>query len=302
MNRVLVAGSINMDVVATASLYPKMGETVPGQEVSFFPGGKGANQAVSAARLGAPTALIGRIGQDAFGKELRVFLANQGIDVSHVKESSKPHTGTAVILIVGANNAIVAVPGANALVSKGDVSEPPIEAGDVLVSQFEIPVSTIKAFFSRGRSSGARTVLNPAPAIEFDHELLGLVDVLVLNESELAFLTKRILNEDDDISRFIEAARSLRVNNQQVICVTLGARGVVALVEDEVITIPGRKVKAIDATGAGDCFVGAVAAQLAAGEEIREALEYANVAASVCVQRMGAGPSMPTKSEVLASR
>ena len=142
MSKVIVAGSINMDVVAKATRYPSIGETVPGNAVYFFPGGKGANQAVSAAKLGAATTLVGRIGQDAFGKELRTFLAQQGIDLTHVKDSSESHTGIAVITVVDSDNAIVVVPGTNALVDANDISAPSIASGDILVSQFEIPVPT----------------------------------------------------------------------------------------------------------------------------------------------------------------
>lgn len=298
MATVHVAGSINMDVVAKANRYPALGETVPGTQVHFFPGGKGANQAVAAAKLGAVTRLIGRVGRDAFGSELREFLTSQGVDLRQVRETASVHTGTAVITIANANNAIVVVPGANGLVDDVDVSGGTYAAGDILVSQFEIPVQTVRAFFSNGRQVGARTILNPAPAIEFDRSLLGLVDVLILNESELSFLSGQKLSENDPVSRFVEAARSLRATERQTVCVTLGARGCVALVEDDVVDVAGRAVTAVDTTGAGDCFVGAIAAQLAAGEALRAAMNYANVAASICVQRMGAGPSMPTKAEV----
>jgi ribokinase len=142
------------------------------------------------------------------------------------------------------------------------------------------------------------TILNPAPAIEFDIGLLELVDVLILNETELSFLTKHDLDEHSQESKITDAARSLQVRNDQTVCVTLGKRGALALCGDEVVVIRGRPVPAIDTTGAGDCFVGAMAARAAAGATIRASLEYANVAASLCVQRMGAGPSMPTAEEV----
>ncbi len=297
MGRVLIAGSINMDVVAQATRYPKLGETVRGTNVFFAPGGKGANQAVAAARLGAPTMLIGRLGRDAFGVQLKNFLAAQGIDLSYVREADAS-TGTALITLANGDNAIVVVPGANGLVDDADVSAPPLSPGDVLVSQFEIPLRAIEAFFARARPAGAKTILNPAPAIDFDPALLRLTDILILNESELGVLAKANLTENDSPTRFIEAARSLGLAPQQTVCVTLGSRGAVALIDGETATVPGRAVPVADTTGAGDCFVGAVAAQLARGAPVRSALNYANVAASVCVQRMGAGPSMPTAEEV----
>jgi ribokinase len=298
MGRVFVAGSINMDVVATADRHPRIGETVAGHAVRYFPGGKGANQAVSAAKLGAPTTLIGRLGGDAFGRELRAFLAAQGVDLSFVQETASAHSGTALITIANADNTIVVIPGANALVSDDDVATPALAKGDVAVSQFEIPLPAIDAFFRRARAAGATTILNPAPAIECGADLLGLVDILILNETELGLLAKTELRDTDDPARFVEAARSLRIGKDGIVCVTLGKRGVLALLDGEPLIVPGRPVKAVDTTGAGDCFVGAVAAQLAGGLSLREALAYANAAASLCVQRMGAAPSMPTAAEV----
>jgi len=300
MGRVFVAGSINMDVVATAARHPKVGETVAGKAVHYFPGGKGANQAVAAAKLGAPSILIGRLGTDAFGQQLRKFLGQQGVDLAFTKDNADIHTGTAIIPIADADNTIVVVPGANALVSADDVAAPALAKGDIAVSQFEIPQATIAAFFKRARAAGATTILNPAPAIACEPGLLDLVDILILNETELGLLTNTGLHDGDDPARFVEAARSMQVRPDRIVCVTLGKRGVLALIGGEALTIAGRAVQAVDTTGAGDCFVGALAAQLAGGRTIRDALGYANAAASICVQRMGAAPSMPTAAEVAA--
>ncbi|WP_027525521.1 ribokinase [Bradyrhizobium sp. Ec3.3] len=300
MGRVFVAGSINMDVVATADRHPRVGETVAGKQVLYFPGGKGANQAVAASRLGAPTTLIGRLGKDSFGAELKAFLAGQGIDLSYVQETAEAHTGTAIITVAKADNTIVVIPGTNALVSAEDVGVVPLLKGDVAVSQFEIPLPTIAAFFGRARAAQARTLLNPAPAQKFSRDLLELVDVLVLNETELGLLADVALSDSDDIARILDAARRLQASQDQTICVTLGKRGVVALAGREELIVPGRVVQAIDTTGAGDCFVGALAARLADGAPLRDALAFANAAASISVQRMGAGPSMPTAEEVSA--
>jgi ribokinase len=300
MGRVFVAGSINMDVVTTADRHPRVGETVAGNAVLYFPGGKGANQAVAAAKLGAPVTLISRVGADAFGQELKAFLAAQAIDLSFVKDTTGAHSGTAIITIANADNTIVVVPGANALVSAEDVSAPVLAKGDVAVSQFEIPLPAITAFFNRARAAGAATILNPAPAMQFGAELLDLVDILILNETELGFLTGTELRDTDDYAKFVDAARSLQTDEDQVVCVTLGRRGIVALIDGTQHTDLGRVVKAVDSTGAGDCFVGAVAALLADGQPLRSALGYANIAASICVQRMGAAPSMPSVAEVSA--
>jgi|SRR5579871_326560 len=298
MGRVVVAGSINMDVVATAERHPAVGETVAGKEVLYFPGGKGANQAVAAAKLGAETILIGCLGADAFGAELRTFLERQGVDLGLVRDSAEAHSGTAIITLANADNTIVVIPGANGLVSADDVAATRLAKGDVAVSQFEIPLPAIAAFFEQARAAGGTTILNPAPARQVSIELLGLVDILVLNETELSLLAGKTITQGDKIECFVDAAKSLRVDERQTICITLGKRGVVALTGGEALMVRGRAVTAVDTTGAGDCFVGALAAQLAQGAPFRDALRYANVAASICVQRMGAAPSMPTVDEV----
>jgi ribokinase len=299
MGRVFIAGSINMDVVATADRHPKVGETVAGRQVLYFPGGKGANQAVAASRLGVKTTLIGRLGKDSFGAELRMFLGAQGIELGSVRDADT-HSGTAIITVAASDNTIVVIPGSNALVSADDVANVPLAKGDVAVSQFEIPLPTIAAFFQRARSAGATTLLNPAPAQKMSAELLALVDILVLNETELGFLAGVELSDGDEAATIIDVARQLQAREDQIICVTLGKRGVLALAGREEFAVPGRVVKAVDTTGAGDCFVGALAAQLAKGVSLRAALAFANAAASISVQRMGAGPSMPTAAEVAA--
>jgi len=298
MGRVIVAGSINMDVVATAERHPRVGETVAGTSVLYFPGGKGANQAVAAAKLGAVTMLVGRLGNDAFGEQLRAFLIAQGVDLTLVRDVGETHSGTAIITVADADNTIVVIPGANGLVCADDVSVPVLENGDIAVSQFEIPLPAISAFFARARAAGARTILNPAPMRAFGRDLLDLVDILVLNETELALLAKVDLRETDEPARFADAATSIATRRDQTICVTLGKRGVLAVTDGKTLLVPGHEVRAVDTTGAGDCFVGALAAQLANGLALKQAMGYANLAASICVQRMGAAPSMPSAAEV----
>ena len=299
MGRVFVAGSINMDVVATAERHPRIGETVAGTSVLYFPGGKGVNQAVAASKLGAPTTLIGRLGKDAFGRELKAFLDAQDIDLAFLRETAGAHTGTALITVADADNTIVVIPGANALMSAADVAAPVLTKGDIAVSQFEIPLPTIRAFFERARASGATTILNPAPARQFSRNLLDLVDILILMRASLA-CWQRPNFATPTTMRFIDAIRSLQSGTDKIICVTLGRRGIVAVIDGRPHTDFGRAVKAVDTTGAGDCFVGAVAALLADGQPVRSAFGYANIAASICVERMGAAPSMPTVEDVSA--
>ena len=287
MGRVFVAGSINMDVVATAGRHPKVGETVAGDAVHYFPGGKGANQAVAAAKLGAPTTLIGRLGADTFGQQLRTFLTAQGVDLAFVKDTAGAHTGTAIITIASADNTIVVVPGANALVTPEDVAAPLLAKGDIAVSQFEIPLPTIAAFFKRARAAGATTILNPAPAIMFGPELLDLVDILILNETELGFLSNTELQATDDPARFIEAARSLPTGANRIISVTLGERGVLALIGGEAFMIAGRSVTAVDTTGAGDSFDAGFLCGHLNGFDLRKSLTLANVCGALSTQGMG---------------
>jgi ribokinase len=302
VGRVFVAGSIIMDVVATAPRHPKVGETILGHGMFFFPGGKGANQAVAAARLGADAALIGRVGCDDFGAQMRAFLATQRVDLTNVRDTEGAVTGSALIVVAEKDNAIVVVPAANAELGTRDLDGANFAPGDVLLAQLEIPPATVAAFFAKGRAAGARTILNPAPAIEVDPSLFALADLIILNETELAVFARRRVDATAAVEAIADAARALRSRAEQIVCVTLGHRGAVAVIGNETHVVGGRQVEVTDTTGAGDCFAGAVAAELARGASVLDAIDVANVAASICVQRMGAGPSMPDVDEVRAAK
>ena len=286
-----------MDLVATVPRFPQPGETLPGEGFALHPGGKGANQAVAAAKLGAVTTLVGCVGEDAFGLDLRAHLLENGVNCS-LKIVPEP-TGTAMILVDGmGENSIVVIPGANASLDSSTIAEVPIQAGDVLVSQLETPLPTVAALFERGRAAEALSVLNAAPAIAGADDLWPLADIVVVNEVELEFFAKAPVEDRRGAARAAIAARCFP---QQIIVVTLGREGVVAIDGDRVVERPGHAVQAVDTTGAGDCFVGALAARLCAGDPLAEGLAKANKAAAICVQRHGAGPSMPTLSEVEAA-
>jgi ribokinase len=296
MSRVLVAGSINMDVVATAERHPSAGETVPGKALHFFPGGKGANQAVAAAKLGANLEMIGKLGSDGFANDLESFLESQKVELRHVSRTAEAATGTALIVVADSGeNTIVVVPGANGLFNQSDIDGVYIEPEDILVSQFEIPFDVIEHFFAKGHAVGAIAILNPAPALAGAERLLNVADVVVVNETELAFYLELAQLNEDSIKA---AARDFQKKLEQTVIVTLGDNGVIVLDGNDLYHVPGRKVEAVDTTGAGDCFVGALAAQLSRNVAMKDAVTYANVAASICVQRLGAGPSMPTSGEV----
>ncbi len=301
MARVYVAGSINMDVVARAARHPRPGETVAGTHVATYPGGKGANQAIAAARLGAETILLGKLGTDTFGNQLRDFLSGQGVQLDYLRQTAAAATGVALIVVAeSGENSIVVVPGANALLEPDDLADVPIAAGDVVLSQFEIPLATIQQLFTRARAIGATTILNPAPAQRCAREVLALTDVLILNETELAFFADVDPITASSPDAIAAAARRLRTRAEQVIVATLGAHGALAIIGERQLCIPGLRVRAVDTTGAGDTFAGATAARLACGYPIERALRDANTAAAICVQRLGAAPSIPTAAEVEA--
>lgn len=301
---VIVAGSINMDVVAFTERHPLPGETLDARVLKFIPGGKGANQAVASARLGAPTKLIGRIGEDSFGEAIEHFLLAEGIDISLLTRTAEAPTGTALIVVAeSSENTIVVVSGANGLLGSEDVESVEIGRDSVLVSQFEIPQATVESFFRRGKQVSALTILNLAPAKFCSRDLLELTDILVVNETELGLLlTSQASGASSTLNlapeEVVAVARKVLLPAQKAVVVTLGESGAVACTADGTIIVPGYKVRAVDTTGAGDCFVGALAARLAAGETLKAAMAFANLAASVCVQRVGAGTSMPSLDEV----
>ncbi|ACI99348.1 ribokinase [Rhodospirillum centenum] len=303
MARIVIAGSMNIDILSTMKRAPRAGETVNGDTVAFMPGGKGLNQAVAAAQLGGEVAFVGRLGRDAFGDQVEAFFREKGIDTGHIVRSTAQPTANAIIFVDGtAENRIVVIPAANGETSPEDVATVAIAPGDVLVSQFEIPRTTIAAFFRRGRAAGARTVLNAAPALDDAPADLWLdTDILVVNETELGHFAGASVAADAPVVQVADAARRLFRRDGQTVVATLGARGAVAVAAGGEVLVPGRPVKAVDTTGAGDCFVGALAARLAAGDALPEAMRYANVAASIAVTRVGTGTAMPTADEVAAA-
>jgi ribokinase len=297
LGNVIVLGSIVMDVTAVAPRFPAPGETLIGDSVGLYPGGKGANQAVCAARLGANTSLIGCVGADRLGDELLQFLARD-LGTAHIRRVSDAPTGVGVIVVAGSENSIVLVPGASDRIAKSDLAGVCFAEGDVLLAQLETAIDVTEEFFARGRAVRATTVLNAAPARSVPKSLWTLADILVVNEMELAQISGRALSFEEPMDSVFEAAQSLIARAGQAVCVTLGERGFAALIGAERLRVPARCVVAVDATGAGDCFVGAMAARLAAGSALAASLGYANIAASLSVERAGAGPSMPARAEV----
>jgi ribokinase len=295
--RVLVAGSVNMDIVVTASRHPRVGETLIGEGVSRHPGGKGSNQVVAAAASGARAEFIGAVGDDEAGVQLRAFLERNGVATEHLRAIPGVDSGLAVVVVAAGDNSVVVVSGANARFGPEELADVSIGPHDVLVSQFEIAVETVQAFFEHGKAAGALTLLNPSPFQELPKALLALSDVIIVNEIELLALGEaRGLQGSRD--QLLANLASLTVRNGQAVVVTLGANGCVVAVEGQTVEIPGRVAQVVDTTGAGDCFLGYTAGRLTAGDDLVESCRVANVASSLCVQRMGAGSSMPSAQEV----
>jgi len=293
---VVVCGSLNMDVIVQSKRRPLAGETILDGKVSFLPGGKGANQATAAARLGATTAMLGAVGNDVFGKTLRDVLADNGVDIAGVKVVRGATTGVAVIQVAEGDNAITGAAGANARFATPMVGRKP-RKGEIWVAQFETPLATTEAVFRRARAAGARAILNLAPMVRHPKRLLKLVDIAVLNEIELAQATGIKITVASSQAVIAAACRKL---GPTTVIATLGGRGLVMVSPDGVVALPAFKAKVVDTTGAGDCFVGALAVKLAAGATPVEAARYACAASSCAVEKLGAGPSMPSVKDVAA--
>ena len=296
MSRVVVCGSINMDVVVQSQRQPALGETILGATVALLPGGKGSNQAIASARSGAATEMLGAVGDDAFGHELRVFLRRQRVETKGVKVLPNGATGVALIQVTNGDNAITVASGANAVFTEKMVRRAP-RRGETWIFQFEIPVATTEALMRKARAAGARTILNLAPIVRHPARLLKLVDIAVLNEIELAQATGASITAKSAHREIVAACRKL---GSAVTIATLGGRGAIVVTPQDATALPGFKAKVVDTTGAGDCFVGTLAARLSSGANLLDAARYANAAASCSVERLGATPSMPAPREVAA--
>ncbi len=289
--RIAVFGSVNMDLVAYTDTAPATGETVTGTAFRQVPGGKGANQAVAAARAGADTVFLGAVGGDAFGTELRDNLVAAGIDTTGLRTVPGP-SGIAHIVVDGRGaNAIIVVPGANGGVTGTVPGDRELIGGaDALLLQLELPMEAVVAAARTGREQGVRVHLTPAPARDLPDELLESVDVLVPNEHEAAAITGRTDPR--------EALAALLERVPEVL-ITLGGEGSLHGTRSGApVHVPALKVDAVDTTAAGDTFCGSFAVARAEGADPAGAMRFAAAAAALSVQRRGAGSSMPTRAEV----
>ena len=296
--RVLVLGSINVDLLASVPRLPGPGETLTGTGFVRLLGGKGANQAVAASRAEAATLMIGATGSDADGAAMLKALVGYGVDTSRIARSEEP-TGCALVVTSPSDNQIVVVPGANHALTEELVADVDMDAADVCLTQLETPSAVAACLFRRARTAGATTILNAAPANDGARVLLPLTDILIVNETELGILADVTMPDDPADEVLLRAISSLTSAYRMTVIVTLGARGLLIVSDDGQRGIPGRTVEVVDTTGAGDCFCGYLAAGLARGARLDDAVAEANVAASIAVQSLGAASSVPPRSTIL---
>ena len=293
-----MVGSSNMDLVVRTPRIPVPGETVLGGDFLTVPGGKGANQAIAAVRLGAHVCFVARLGDDLFGRKSLENFQREGLDTRFVTLTSHVPSGVALITVDDAgNNAIVVAPGANGRLSPDDVrrAESEIRLAGAVVAQIEVPMATVLCAAELANKAGVPFILNPAPAQKLSPALLSMVAVLTPNETEAQILTG-VTVVDEESARW--AVERLLKTGVKAAIVTMGAKGFLLADGSAVEFVPALTVKAVDATAAGDAFTGSLAVSLAEGRTLREAAMFANRVAALCVTKMGAQPSMPTRQEV----
>ncbi|MYL35260.1 ribokinase [Pontibacillus yanchengensis] len=281
---VTVVGSINMDLVTSTEQVPNQGETVLGYDFATYPGGKGANQAVSASRLGAKTNMIGAVGKDAFGQELSETLRENGVVTENVKPVTDTPSGTATIILSNGDNRIIVNPGANHSVTPDYIKScaEVLRSSDVVLMQLEIPLETVEKAAKLAKEGGATVILNPAPIQALPESLLQWVDIITPNESE----AETLFNQ------------SHQSNLEDKLIITKGSEGVFFYEDGKERLIPAYRVDPVDTTGAGDAFNGALAFKLSEGSTKQEAISYANAVAALSVLKSGAQTGLPTQAEV----
>jgi ribokinase len=299
-NLVVVVGSSNTDMILRVDRVPRPGETLLGGQFSTAPGGKGANQAVAAARSGGRVAFVARLGRDSLGDMALAGLKREGMTLSHVVRDASQPSGVALIF-VGADgeNSIGVAGGANQRLSTHDIraAKALISGARVLLLQLETPLATVEAAADIGSRAGIEVILNPAPAQILPDSLLRKITLLTPNETEASILTGI---EVRDAGSAKTAALALRSRGVRNVIVTLGANGALVMASGEERWVPGFKVKAVDTTAAGDVFNGALAVRLAEGCPVMDAVRFAHAAAAISVTRLGAQPSIPTRKEINA--
>lgn len=297
MNKILVIGSSNTDLIANVDRFPAAGETVQGKFFLQAMGGKGANQALAAHRLGGDVAFVTCLGNDPNGKNAMTYYRQEGLDVKFSRVVENVPTGTAMILVnAQGENCIVITPGANHELTPACVEEieDEIASASMIVLQMEIPFETVQRACELAVKSGTRIVLNVAPARKIDASLLKLVDILIVNETEIELISGMTVAQSGEE----EVIDSLLTMGAKTVILTLGAKGCIVKSKEKNVSVPAFRVKPIDTTAAGDTFCGALVAQLSKGSDLVAAVKFATAAAAICVTRIGAQPSIPTLEEV----
>ncbi|HZT69483.1 MAG TPA: ribokinase [Terriglobia bacterium] len=298
--RVVVVGSNNFDMVVNADRLPREGENLLATNLKFFPGGKGANQAVAVARLGAKATFIGAVGKDIIGDFLVGHLEASGIDTRWVRRDPTRSTGCAFIAIYpNGNNSIIVDPAANYTLTPADIerAQESIEEADAVLTVLEIPIETVEAVLRAGRKAGKLTVLDAGPPRKCSPEILKLADIVSPNETELEALSKEKVSGRESVKT---AASKLLDMGVETVVVKMGSDGSMLVTRKGATHFPASKVKAVDPTAAGDAFTAALTVRLAMGEKIEDAIRYANLAGALAVTKLGALPSLPTREEVEA--
>ena len=294
MDKILVVGSLNMDIVTRVTKTPKVGETVLGEGLKLIPGGKGANQAVAIGRLGGDVTMVGFVGDDSNGNTLIENLKDNNV-VSKVRIADAP-TGTAFIMVnESGDNSIVVVPGANFKMEVSAVESELVRKSDVVVCQLENPLDSIESILRKAKKLGKKTVLNPAPGARLTNMFLSNVDLLIPNETEFEILTGIKIESKKD---FIKGYVRLNLLGISEVIVTLGSRGSYYYNGVDFIDTPGEKVKTVDTTAAGDSFIGALIYKLSINTPIGDAIKFATKAASVTVTKFGAQSSLPFTKDI----
>jgi ribokinase len=298
---VWVFGSLNMDLVGRVARLPLPGETILGETFETIPGGKGANQAVAAARLGAVTSMVGRVGQDSFGQLLLQAMAAAGVRVDTVTLDATHHSGVALIAVAhSGENQIIVVPGANGAVDEADVNRfsQRLPEAQTLLLQFEIPFDAVQAAARVAHQAGVRVIVDPAPARpNLPEEFYYVIDILTPNQTEAAQL---VGFEVDNVETAFRAAKRLQQRGAPIVIVKLGQAGVVVVAPDESFACPAFPVDVVDTVAAGDAFNGGLAVALDEGQSLKQAVTWASAVAAIAVTRPGAQPSMPHRHEVEA--
>ena len=295
MSNILVVGSLNADLVVRAPRFPQPGETISGEDLQVIPGGKGANQAVAAARLGSKVSMLGRVGKDNFGGFLLDNLGSNQVDAQFVKREDAS-TGTAIIVVdPNGQNSIVLSAGANGKVSHADVESVSFLNYDLLLLQLEIPVPAVLAAARRAKENNLQVILNPAPAREISDELIALVDFIIPNESELHLLTG---TDVKDVASAERASHILLQRGAQNVIVTLGDKGALIVNSDQATHVDAFKVDVVDTTAAGDAFIGGFSTALLQDMSLEESVRYGCACGALAASKFGAQPSLPGKEEV----